>query len=78
MEPAKTKIRINYVVYSKVKRCEEMRSGWYVQFEGSWESLLFGIERPQLDVGDEIKITFEKVDPCPPSPTTNPTTNSNV
>lgn len=35
--------------------------GWYVLFEGSGECLYFGETRPELSVGDKVKITFERV-----------------
>ena len=40
--------------------------GWFVVFEGSREALHFGDEKPNFDVGDEIKITFEKVNNAKP------------
>lgn len=36
--------------------------GWYVHFEGSYESLNFGNERPPFKEGDTIRISFEKLD----------------
>ena len=36
--------------------------GWYVRFEGSDECLYFGETRPELDVGDKVKISFERID----------------
>lgn len=35
--------------------------GWYVLFEGSGECLYFGETRPELNVGDKVKITFERI-----------------
>ena len=35
--------------------------GWYVRFEGSDECLYFGETRPELDVGDKVKISFERI-----------------
>lgn len=34
--------------------------GWFVQFEGSNESLRFG-SKPALKVGDRVQITFERI-----------------
>jgi hypothetical protein len=34
--------------------------GWYIQFEGSTESIKLFDEVPPWKVGDKIKITFEK------------------
>jgi hypothetical protein len=34
--------------------------GWFVQFEGSYESIHFGPTRPHIEVGDLWRITFEK------------------
>lgn len=35
--------------------------GWYVLFEGSGECLYFGESRPELNEGDKVKITFERI-----------------
>lgn len=51
----------------------EQNLGYYALFEGSFEAIHLGMEPPALQVGDTVKITFEKVTPpCPPSPDTNP------
>lgn len=42
-------------VYVNVSR------GWFINFEGSFESLYFGPDKPHWQEGDEIKITFAKV-----------------
>lgn len=34
--------------------------GWFVQFAGSSESIKLWDTKPDWEVGDEIKITFEK------------------
>lgn len=78
MESAPIPLKINYVVYCKILKIEWLNrpDGWFVHFEGSWESINFGIERPAWSVGDIVKITFEQQEaPCPPSPTTSPTTS---
>lgn len=36
--------------------------GWFVTFEGSYESLYFGSEKPALTVGKNVKITFQEVE----------------
>lgn len=41
--------------------------GWFVAFEGSREALHFGYEKPPIEVGEEFKITFEKVHHAKPS-----------
>lgn len=56
--------RIVWVIYTRAKRVElrglaEAKS-WWVQFDGSWESLHFGEAKP-FEEGDMVKITFEKV-----------------
>jgi hypothetical protein len=33
--------------------------GWWVRFEGSWESLYLGENRPDLYIGQEVVITIE-------------------
>lgn len=35
--------------------------GWYVNFEHSHEALYLGAEKPVLEVGDKVKITFERL-----------------
>lgn len=71
MGPTKTALKINYVVYTTARRIEsrgqEPNTQWWVNFEGSWESLCFGTEAPQFEVGDRIKITFERIDNAQPS-----------
>lgn len=40
----------------------EMQSlGWFIKFEGSHESVHFGGDKPPFNLGDKVKITFEKV-----------------
>lgn len=53
----------------------DIDKGWYVHFDGSYEALSFGMIEPQFKRGDNVRITFEKVDSCPPSQTTNPATS---
>ena len=67
MEPAKSQIMVNYVIYTTAQHVENMAKegeppSWWVQFEGSWESLYFGTEKP-FGQGDKVKISFEKVQP---------------
>lgn len=38
------------------------KRGWWVSFEGSWESLYLGEERPDLHVGQDVLITIEGAD----------------
>jgi hypothetical protein len=33
--------------------------GWWVSFEGSWESIYLGSERPDLYEGQDVLITIE-------------------
>lgn len=40
---------------------ERYSLGWYVTFAGSHEALFFGKEEPAFDIGDRIKITFERI-----------------
>ena len=56
-----TEERVKYAVYTRVLKVEKLSRGWFVQFEGSWESLNFGPVRPHLYVGERVKITFEHV-----------------
>lgn len=89
MESAKTPIKINHVLYSRVvavtqekkKRWvsghgnetvfDEVDMGYYLHLEGLHEKLFMGFDKPAYGPGDHMKITFERYDPCPPSPTTN-------
>ncbi len=82
MEPAKSPIKIQYTIQTKIKRIwqhhdvkyvsgfgpetvfNEMDGGWYVAFEGSFESLFFGMSPPAgWVVGDIINISFTKAGP---------------
>lgn len=40
---------------------EKANLGWFVRFEGSWESIFLGDTKPAFVVGDRVKISFEKV-----------------
>ena len=44
----------------KVQAVTQKR-GWWVAFEGSWESIYLGEQRPDLEVGQDIMITIEGV-----------------
>lgn len=35
--------------------------GWFVSFEHSHEALYLGDEKPTLEPGDRVKITFERL-----------------
>jgi hypothetical protein len=39
---------------------EEIPLGWFVYMEGSYEALHVGMDKPDLEPGDKIKITVEK------------------
>ena len=39
----------------------DVSRGYFVTLEGSYESLGVGMEKPDLRVGDKMKITIEKV-----------------
>jgi hypothetical protein len=36
--------------------------GWFVSFEGSWESLYLGREKPALTVGQQVAILIQPVE----------------
>lgn len=40
---------------------KEQSRGWFVSFQGSYEALFFGHAKPDLEEGDEVRITFQKV-----------------
>lgn len=44
--------------------------GWFVHFEGSWEAIYLGTEKPDLKSGDPIQIQIRK------DPDANPNTAS--
>ena len=56
--------RIIYTVYTRAETVElrglDPNKAWWVRFDGSWESLHFGLTKP-FEEGDLVKITFEKV-----------------
>lgn len=35
--------------------------GWFIHFVGSWEALHVGPDKPDMEKGDKVKITLEKV-----------------
>jgi len=35
--------------------------GWFIRFNGSYEALHVGTEKPEMGVGDRIKLTVEKI-----------------
>ncbi len=68
--------RIIYVIFAKVQKLAEKFDmlfnqstgktergeslGWYVQFEGSTESIYLSHDKPAWAVGDTVKISFER------------------
>jgi len=38
---------------------EKENMGWYVCFEGSWERMYLGNEKPALKIGQKVMITVE-------------------
>lgn len=54
---------VRYHINPKVVsiKWQNQPDGWFVHFDGSWESMNFGIEQPPWEVGDVIHITFMKV-----------------
>jgi len=34
--------------------------GWFLYLGGSFEAIYVGAEKPEFNVGDQVKITFEK------------------
>jgi len=39
----------------------EICLGWFIHLEGSWEMLYVGYSKPDLNPGDMVRITLEKV-----------------
>lgn len=56
------RIRIKHVVVTTVESVRQMPDGLYVHFEGSRESIRF-VSENAFKAGDQVKITFEKVQP---------------
>jgi hypothetical protein len=51
-----------FAVFNTV--CEhlfQLNRGWFIQLQGSKESLLIGTERPSGDVGCKVRVTLEWV-----------------
>jgi len=68
MEPPQAALEtiVKYIVVTRVlsiKWLDDHPEGWFVHFEGSRESLNFGLERPVWEVGDVIEISFHKKEP---------------
>lgn len=63
MESTQAPVTIRHVIHTTVFDVKEGISkagkGWWVQFEGSRESLWFDDPQP-FEVGDKVKITFQK------------------
>lgn len=70
------RIREQFIWGSNPVAFEKVSLGYFALFEGSHEALHLGYEPPEIAVGDTIKITFEKVTPCPPSTPMSPATSS--
>lgn len=64
----KTRYVINTTVqemneYFEQRHREEKKSiGWFIWFEGSRERIFLGPEKPNLEIGDRVKISIEKID----------------
>lgn len=50
--------------------------GWFVTFEGSFESLYFGKKEPDLKIGDSIEVSFRKKSPNDQSQPTSQNLNN--
>lgn len=75
MESAQTKISITTRVFDLRERTKpvyqggtgsealfkDVSLGWFAVFQGSHEALYVGETKPDWDVGDNVKITFERV-----------------
>jgi hypothetical protein len=49
-----------FIIYTEVNKVEKIGDLWYANFLGSWESLALGEAKP-FEVGDQVKISIEKV-----------------
>lgn len=62
MESAKVEVeKLRYVIFTRVAKVMQLGEPpdetWWVNFDGSWESLCFGKTKP-FEKGDIVKITF--------------------
>lgn len=58
---------VRLIIFAKIEHCREefgkgYSKGWYMHLEGSHEAIYVGETDNGWKVGDEIRITFEKVD----------------
>jgi hypothetical protein len=58
---AEVKVREVWVFQTSVRAIFQREEEWWVQLEGSRESLKIG-PRPAWNVGDKVKVTMEKID----------------
>lgn len=58
-----TEVDTIYRIKTKVQKVYYHPSAnWYIQFEGSSESICFGPEKPIWAVGTSVEITFRRID----------------
>lgn len=55
------KQKVNWHKVDGTWQCDEVSIGWFMRLEGSWEKMNMGGVRPDIAVGDKIKVTMEKV-----------------
>lgn len=61
MEPLdQSRLVTRYTIPTRVVRIIQKKEGWFVHFEGSWEMLNLGLDRPDLEEGDEVIITIQR------------------
>lgn len=41
----------------------EVSRGWFVWLDGSFEAIHLGLEKPEFEKGDKVKVTFERIAP---------------
>lgn len=59
MEPVEAAVR--YHITTKVLKTFQEKRGWFVHFEGSWESLYLGDQEPDFKQNDVVHITIERI-----------------
>lgn len=60
------RFRTEYVSgYGSATVFNQVSLGWFILYEGSWEAIHVGYDKPSWKVGDKVKITMEKVDGLP-------------
>lgn len=71
MESAQAALTVNWIIPTTVLEVRIINNHWFVHFDGSRESIAFSHkdEPKPFEPGDNVRITFEKVEHALPHPT---------